>query len=82
MIVFQLWSDQHRRLPIDIFVFEPFNFRAVFEKAAIEPVAKNVFIRVLDLESLVIMKKEAGRDRDLIDVVKLEEIAKIRASHE
>ena len=26
MIVLKLWSDEHRRTPIDIFVYEPFPF--------------------------------------------------------
>ena len=26
MIVLKLWSDEHRRTPVDIFVYEPFDF--------------------------------------------------------
>ena len=26
MVVLQLWSDVHRRTPIDVFVYEPFDF--------------------------------------------------------
>jgi hypothetical protein len=27
MITLKLWSDQHQRTPVDIFVYEPFDFR-------------------------------------------------------
>jgi len=26
MIVLKLWSDIHRRIPIDVFIYEPFDF--------------------------------------------------------
>src|SRR6266496_4464575 len=35
MIVLKLWSDAHERTPVDIFVYEPFNFAA--ESAARQP---------------------------------------------
>ncbi len=34
MIVLKLWSDQHRRTPVDIFVYEPFEFAAESQIAA------------------------------------------------
>jgi len=34
MIVLKLWSDQHRRTPVDIFVYEPFEFTAESQIAA------------------------------------------------
>jgi len=33
MITLKLWSDQHRRTPIDIFVYEPFDFAKEFATA-------------------------------------------------
>jgi hypothetical protein len=33
MIVLKLWSDEHRRTPVDIFVYEPFDFAAEFARA-------------------------------------------------
>ena len=33
MIVLKLWSDEHRRTPIDIFVYEPFPFATEFARA-------------------------------------------------
>ena len=33
MIVLKFWSDEHRRTPVDIFVYEPFDFAAEFSQA-------------------------------------------------
>ena len=33
MITMKLWSDEHQRTPIDIFVYEPFNFAKEFATA-------------------------------------------------
>ena len=37
MIVLKLWSDEHRRTPIDIFIYEPFDFAAEFAQAIRQP---------------------------------------------
>src|ERR1035438_5157485 len=42
MIVLKLWSDVHRRTPVDIFVYEPFDFKKEFPRAKWEPVAGKV----------------------------------------
>src|SRR5450755_3370721 len=33
MIVLKLWSDRHRRTPIDVFVYEPFDFEKEYGRA-------------------------------------------------
>ena len=33
MVVLQLWSDIHRRTPIDVFVYEPFDFKKELTRA-------------------------------------------------
>src|ERR1035437_234602 len=38
MIVLKLWSDAHRRTPIDVFVYEPFDFALEYEMARREQV--------------------------------------------
>src|SRR5690348_16855009 len=42
MVVLQLWSDAHRRTPIDVFVYEPFDFEKEFARAQWEPVAGGI----------------------------------------
>ena len=41
MVVLQLWSDLHRRTPIDVFVYEPFDFKKEFAGRCISVAGKN-----------------------------------------
>jgi len=71
MIVLKLWSDHHGRTPIDIFVYEPFPFDEEFGKAMHAEIAPGVTAPVVSLETLLQMKKDAGRPLDLIDIEEL-----------
>jgi predicted nucleotidyltransferase len=66
MIVLKLWSDEHRRTPVDIFVYEPFVVQA--ERLEVCP---GVLAPVVTLETLLKMKREAGRPQDQIDIEEL-----------
>lgn len=68
MIVLKLWSDQHRRTPIDVFVYEPFAFAQEFASAKSETVFAGVTAPVVSYETLLQMKAVAGRPRDLLDI--------------
>lgn len=72
MIVLKLWSDEHRRTPIDIFVYEPFNFAVEIEAADRLEVFPGVLAPVVTLATLLEMKRAAGRPQDLLDVTELE----------
>jgi len=74
MIVLQLWSDEHRRTPIDVFVYEPFDFDREFAAAKHEIVFGSVNAPIVSYETLLAMKQQAGRDRDLIDIEKLRKL--------
>jgi hypothetical protein len=76
MQVFQLWSDDHRETPIDIFVEEPFAFDEEFERALIKPLYGEIDVRFVSLPTLIDMKKAAGRPQDLIDLDYLNTIRK------
>ena len=39
MVVLKLWSDSHRRTPLDVFIYEPFDFRLEYERASFQAVA-------------------------------------------
>ena len=78
MIVLKLWSEAHVRTPIDVFVYEPFNFDEELKRATWEPVIGNVLAPVLACSSLVKMKYEAGRDKDLLDIQALAKIEPYR----
>jgi len=71
MIVLKLWSDSHQRTPIDVFIYEPFDFAAEWEKLANLELCDGLRAPVVSLESLLRMKREAGRPQDLIDIEEL-----------
>jgi predicted nucleotidyltransferase len=71
MIVLKLWSDEHRRTPVDIFVYEPFDFAAEFARAGRLEVCPGVQAPVVTLETLLKMKRAAGRPQDLTDIEEL-----------
>jgi hypothetical protein len=75
MLVFQLHSDIHRTTPIDVFVYEPFDFDAEYERAIAEPVAPGILARIVGLEVLMEMKRAANRPKDLVDIDALQKIA-------
>ncbi|HET7369853.1 MAG TPA: hypothetical protein VFK45_03330 [Gammaproteobacteria bacterium] len=68
MKVMQLFSDQHRETPVDIFVSAPFDFEAEHEAAYTDEAAPGLMVRFVRLETLIQMKEEVGRDRDKDDV--------------
>jgi hypothetical protein len=74
MIVLKLWSDDHRRTPIDVFVYEPFDFEQEFERSILSELAPCLFARIVSLEALMLMKQEAGRPQDLVDIEELRRV--------
>ena len=74
MIVLKMWSDEHRRTPIDIFVYEPFDFQKEFARAKWEPVAGKIRAPIVAYKTLLAMKRRAGRDRDLLDIQALKKL--------
>ena len=76
MIVLKLWSDEHRRTPVDVFVYEPFPFDREYEAAVRVEVAPGLEAPVVSLPTLLQMKREAGRPRDLDDINELQRCEK------
>jgi hypothetical protein len=74
MLVLRLWSDAHRRTPIDVFVYEPFDFQEEFVRAKWEQVAGSACAPVVSYETLIAMKRQAGRDKDLLDIQALKKL--------
>src|ERR1041384_1326646 len=72
MITLKLWSDQHQRTPVDIFVYEPFDFAKEYAAALTLEVCSGLPSRVVSLDTLLKMKREAGRHQDLIDIEELQ----------
>jgi hypothetical protein len=77
MTVLQLWSDAHRRTPVDVFVYEPFDFSEEYKLARREPVAGADTVPVIRLETLLRMKRAAARPQDLADIAGLERLQEL-----
>lgn len=72
MITLKLWSDEHERIPVDLFVYEPFDFTKEYAAATTLEVCPGLAARVVSLGTLLEMKREAGRQQDLIDIEELQ----------
>ena len=78
MIVLNFFSSREDPCTIDLFIREPFTFDEAYAKAV--PSAVNgVPFRYVDLNTLIQMKRKAGRPVDLEDIRHLEPLA---ADHE
>ena len=82
MTVLRLWSDLHRRTPVYIFVYEPFQFAEEYAAAKWEAIAADLKAPVVRCETLMAMKRVAARPRDLADVAELEEIQKLKEANQ
>ncbi len=78
MVVLQLWSDVHRRTPVDVFVYEPFDFDKEFARAIRERVAGRIPATIVSYKTLLALKKAAGRSQDLTDIQKLRKLDRHR----
>jgi hypothetical protein len=68
MQVLNFYSDQHRTAPVDIFVVEPFDFEHEHGQALVSEVAEGIPVRFISIQTLIEMKRLAGRPRDLDDI--------------
>lgn len=71
MTVLNFHSDQHPDTPIDVFVAEPFDFEVEYQRALVEELAPGVPVRIVQLNTLIQLKQQAGRPQDLADVAEL-----------
>jgi len=78
MLVLKFWSDTHRETPLDVFIYEPFDF-ASEERVALRSSEPDALpAGFASIPSLVAMKRTAGRPQDLLDIDKLEKLAGLR----
>jgi hypothetical protein len=78
MTVLPLWSDAHHRTPVDVFVYEPFDFSQEYKLARRERVAGTETAPVIRLETLLRMKRAAARPQDLADIAGLERLEELK----
>jgi predicted nucleotidyltransferase len=77
MLVFQMLDENRPDTRLDLFVTEPFDFDREFAAAKWEEVA-SVKAPVLQVATLIAMKKQVGRTRDLLDIEELSKLVQSR----
>ena len=78
ILVLKMWSDRHRETPIDIFVYEPFDFDSEYARALASDTPGSPPVRFVSIPALVAMKTAAGRPIDLVDIEKLRQIEQLQ----
>lgn len=74
MLVLKMWSDENKRTPIDIFVYEPFSFSEELKSAKWDWISDNVQAPFVSLNTLLAMKRDAKREKDLLDIAALQKL--------
>lgn len=69
--VFGLVSNQHPQAPVDIFVTEPFLFDQEYDSALVDELSPGLEVRFVSLATLLNMKKQVARPKDLDDIENL-----------
>ena len=76
MQVLNFNSDRHRGTGVDVFVTEPFDFDDEYNNAYLQEFMPGITLRVARIDTLVAMKRVAGRAKDLADIEELLSIKK------
>jgi hypothetical protein len=71
MTVLRFWSEGHRESPVDVFIYAPFDFESEYDAAELQEVAPGLIVRIVRLQTLLEMKRVAGRGIDLADIDEL-----------
>jgi len=71
LTVFSLWSPGVPGFELDLFVAEPFDFDAAYDRATRVPL-RTTHAPVLSIDDLIAMKRAVGRPQDVDDVAALE----------
>lgn len=82
MKVLNFYSDRHRETTIDVFVDEPFDFEREYSAAMQGELAPGLNVRFVSLRTLIAMKQQANRPRDLDDIQHLRWILEERKTDE
>ena len=75
MMVFQMYSDQ-TRMSIDIFVRYPLDFDELWDQGTKIDLPDTV-LRIASIDHLILMKRQASRPQDLLDIEQLEKIKRL-----
>ena len=73
--VFSLWNESPQKFEVDLFVTEPFDFDATYDRA-VRVQLESTEVPVVSQEDLIRLKRDAGRPADLEDIQALEVLMK------
>jgi hypothetical protein len=63
MVILKLWSDDHRRTPVDIFVYEPFDFSKEYGHRFEEKLIPSAILSWHDGERQIVAIANPGNPR-------------------
>jgi predicted nucleotidyltransferase len=67
MLVFSMWDPTDPSFDVDLFVREPFDFEAAYQRRLVVQVG-SATATIVALEDLLALKRSAGRVQDLADI--------------
>lgn len=82
VLVLRFWSDQHRETRLDVFNHEPFPFAEELRLARHREWSPGLTVPFVRLDTLLEMKRVAGRARDLADIDELNLLHGRRSSYD
>lgn len=82
LTVFSLYSPEHPTTEVDLFVTAPLDFEPAYARGVRMEVASGVTATFVSFDDLIILKKQAGRPQDTIDIQRLEALRKEPSSDE
>ena len=82
MQVLNFFSNQHPETSVDIFVYAPFEFDAEYQGALVGELLPGLTVRFVAIPTLIRMKQQANRPRDLDDIQHLRWILDESDGHE
>ncbi len=68
MQVFSLQPQQHPETTIDVFASEPFNFDLEYKSSTFAELTPVISFRIVNISTLIKMKQQAGRAKDMDDI--------------
>ena len=74
MVALELFSDSHRETAIDVFVNDPIDFEAAFQRVHYYPLTADLNVPVCGYQDLVKLKLLAKRPKDLFDLDQLKKL--------
>lgn len=74
VLSFSSHGSEHRMTEVDIFVDQPLDFAAAYERAQSLPLPSGVVATCVSLQDLLDLKRRAGRPQDLADIDQLSQI--------